>query len=79
VEHVGEEAAEAMLAQFPSRDADEPATKDFIAAQIAEVRSEIAELRVDMARQTESLMNRMQVAAGLGFGFMAVVLVIVAR
>lgn len=39
VEHVGEEAAEAMLAQFPSRDLDEPVTKEFVALQIAELRA----------------------------------------
>jgi len=30
-----EEAVEAMLAQFPARDVDEPATKDFVRAEIA--------------------------------------------
>ena len=30
-----EEAVEAMLAQFPARDIDEPATKDFVRAEIA--------------------------------------------
>jgi hypothetical protein len=105
VEHVGEEAAEAMLAQFPSRDADEPATKDFVGTQVATVRAEMAQLRVEMAelrvdlvqqmadvrvdllhqmaelradfdRRTDRLMNRMQIVAGLGFGFLAVVLVV---
>ncbi len=83
VEHVGEEAAEAMLAQFPSRDVDELATKDFVAAQIAtvraemsEIRVELSELRVDVAHQTDRLMTRLQVAAGLGFGFMAFVTVL---
>ena len=45
VEHVGEEAAEAMLAQFPSRDADEPATKDFVALQVAHLDGRFAALR----------------------------------
>ena len=44
VEHVGEEAAEAMLAQFPTRDIDEPVTKEFIALQIAELRTEMHQL-----------------------------------
>jgi hypothetical protein len=83
VEHVGEEAAEAMLAQFPSRDLDEPATKDFVRAEIAGVRAEIAKVRADMAEmemrlnaqfavQTDRLMTRIQWAVGMGFGFLAV-------
>ncbi|HEU5152339.1 MAG TPA: hypothetical protein VFU19_17750 [Iamia sp.] len=43
-----EEAVEAMLSQFPAREADEPATKDFVRAEIAEVRNEIAGLRGEM-------------------------------
>jgi hypothetical protein len=69
VGQIGEEAAEAMLSQFPARDLDEPATKEF-------VRAEIAELRVEIGRQTERLMTRMQIVVGLGFAaFSAVVLV----
>jgi hypothetical protein len=83
VEHVGEEAAEDMLAQFPSRDVDELATKDFVAAQISGVRAEMADVRVEiaglrseMAHQTDRLMTRIQVAAAVGFGFLGVVLVL---
>jgi len=69
VEHVGEEAAEAMLAQFPSRDLDEPVTKEFVALQIAELRSDMLERlnAVDnrINAQTERLMNRVQLMAGL--------------
>ena len=36
-----EEAVGEMLSQFPTRDADEPATKDFVRAEIADVRTEI--------------------------------------
>lgn len=82
VEHVGEEAAEAMLAQFPSRDLDEPVTKEFVALQIAELRTEMHHdlglLRSDMLErfnamdnkinaQTERLMNRVQLTGGLLF------------
>jgi hypothetical protein len=45
---VGEEEAEALLSQFPSRDLDEPVTKEFVRAEIAEVRTEIAGLRAEM-------------------------------
>ncbi len=69
LEHVGEEAAEAMLAQFPSRDLDEPVTKEFVALQIAELRTEMVErfaaIDAQIAGQTERLMNRVQLMAGL--------------
>ena len=62
VDHVGEEAAEAVLAQFPARDVDEPATKDFVAAKVAEVRTdlgnvwtEIAKVRTEMAEMRTEL------------------------
>jgi hypothetical protein len=38
-----------LLSYFPTRDVEEPATKEFVAAQVADVRSEFAELRVEMA------------------------------
>jgi hypothetical protein len=38
-----EEAVEAMLAQFPAHDLDEPATKDFVMAVEARVERRIAE------------------------------------
>jgi hypothetical protein len=88
VDHVGEEAAEAMLAQFPARDLDEPATKEFVRAEIADVRAEIAGVRAEMAKmemrltalvaaQTDRLMTRMQWAVGMGFGFLAVLTTVV--
>ena len=48
VAQIGEEAAEAMLSQFPSRDLDEPVTKEFVAMTAAELRSEIAGVRTDL-------------------------------
>jgi hypothetical protein len=48
---LGEEEAEALLSQFPAHDLDEPITREF-------VRAEIAELRVEMHR----LANRMLVS-----------------
>ena len=82
VEHVGEEAAEAMLAQFPARDLDEPATKDFVRAEIAGVRAEIAQvearLSAQIAAQTDQVMTRMQLAVGMGFGFVAVLSTVLA-
>ena len=49
---LGEEEAEALLSQFPSRDLDEPVTKEFVRAEIGdlrtELRSEIADLRTEL-------------------------------
>ena len=59
---LGEEEAEALLSQFPARELDEPVTKEFVRAELAdfrtEFRAEIAELRVEMHR----LANRMLVS-----------------
>jgi hypothetical protein len=52
---VGEEEAEALLSQFPSRDLDEPVTKEFVRAEITEVRAEIAGLRADVAGEIAGL------------------------
>lgn len=52
---LGEEEVEALLSQFPSRDLDEPVTKDFVRAEIAEVRSELAGMRTDLRGEIASL------------------------
>ena len=70
VEEVGEEAAQAMLDQFPVRDVDELVTKEYLAVQVAE-------LRLEMGRQTERLMSRLQLVVGVGFAaFSALVLAV---
>ena len=46
---IGEEEAEALLSQFPSQDLDQPATKEFVRASIADVRTEIAGVRTEIA------------------------------
>lgn len=38
---IGEEEAEALLAEFPARDLDEPVTKEFLRAELAELRAEL--------------------------------------
>ena len=49
---VGEEEAEALLAEFPSNDLDTPATKDFVRAEgaimRAEFQTEMGALRTEM-------------------------------
>ena len=49
---LGEEEAEALLSQFPSRDLDEPVTQGFVRAEIAGLRTEVAAVE---ARLTEQL------------------------
>lgn len=38
---IGEEEADALLAEFPTRDGDELVTKDFLRAELAEFRAEV--------------------------------------
>lgn len=45
---LGEEEVEALLSQFPSRDLDEPVTKEFVRAEISDVRTEIAGVRAEL-------------------------------
>lgn len=45
-----EEAVAAMLSQIPAHEADEPATKDFVRAEVAFVRAEVADVRTEVAR-----------------------------
>jgi hypothetical protein len=56
---LGEEEAEAMLSQFPARDLDEPVTKEFVHAEIADARSdlraEIADLRSELRTEIASV------------------------
>jgi hypothetical protein len=60
---LGEEEAQALVSQFPARDLDVPATKEFVRAEIAEVHVEIAALRTEMhdlfRRQTVWLVGTM--------------------
>jgi len=64
---LGEEEAEALLSQFPSNDLDTPATKEFVRAEIAELRSEMHDRFRAMTIWIASAMAvGMGVAAGLG-------------
>jgi hypothetical protein len=66
---LGEEEAEALLSQFPAQELDQPATKEFVRAEIAGVHTEIAALRAEMHqlvnRMFFSLMGAMVGLAGL--------------
>jgi hypothetical protein len=57
-----EEAVGEIVSFFPARDIEEPATKEFVAAQMSDVRAEfavvraeIADLRADLTSETASL------------------------
>ena len=73
---LGEEEAEALLSQFPARDLDEPVTKDFVRAELAELRAEllgeIGSLRAEMLEkfreQTMWMAGSMPVGMGLAAG-----------
>ena len=56
---LGEEEAEALLSQFPSRDLDEPVTQAFVHAEIAGVRlelhTEIASMREEIGALRQEL------------------------
>jgi hypothetical protein len=47
-----EEAVDEMLSHFPARDAEEPATKDFVRAEVATLR---ADMRTDFHSETQRL------------------------
>jgi hypothetical protein len=59
---IGEEEANALLAQVPENELDVPATKDFVRAEIAELRTEIADLKTDIQREL-----RLHLVATLAF------------
>ena len=69
---IGEEETEAMLSQFPARDLDEPVTKEFVRAEIADVRAEIAQLEARIndrfREQTMWMAGAMTVGMGLAAG-----------
>lgn len=69
---IGEEETEAMLSQFPARDLDEPVTKEFVRAEIAGVRAEIAQLEARIndrfREQTMWMAGAMTVGMGLAAG-----------
>jgi hypothetical protein len=77
LQFLGEEEAQALLSQFPARDLDEPVTKEFVRAEIADLRSEMhqgfggirAEMSERLREQTMwmagSLVTGIGVAVGL--------------
>lgn len=60
---VDEEAVNEMLAYFPTRDDDEPISREFLRAEMsdlgAELRAEMSELRADVRTEMGELESRM--------------------
>ncbi|HEV7719823.1 MAG TPA: hypothetical protein VGO60_00990 [Iamia sp.] len=52
-----EEAVGDMLSEFPAHDLERPATKEFVRAEVAELRTELAGLRTDNAERETRLME----------------------
>ena len=77
VEHIDEETAEAVLSQFPSCDLDEPVTKEYVALQVAELRTELADLRAEfkdeLHTQTDRVINRLQIVGAIAVVGLSVV------
>jgi hypothetical protein len=65
LDHIDEETAEAVLAQFPSRDLDEPVTKEFVALTSAELGKELAGLRTEVHQEIGLLRTELHQEVGL--------------
>ena len=59
-----EEAVEEMLSHFPSRDLDEPVTKEFLRAEISGLRAEMHAMGGDHRAETSSLRAEMHAMGG---------------
>ncbi|MBL8777506.1 MAG: hypothetical protein JNK12_16305 [Acidimicrobiales bacterium] len=70
---IGTEEADLLLDQFPASEGDELITRDYLAARLAEVRTEIAEFRTEVARME----NRLYVAmVGIAVVMLGVILTV---
>ncbi|MEX2292763.1 MAG: hypothetical protein WD691_03165, partial [Acidimicrobiales bacterium] len=58
-ELLGDEEADALLSQFPARDLDEPVTKDFVRAEIADIRTEVGALRGELHNEIGALRGQL--------------------
>ena len=76
-----EQAVEEMLSYFPARDVEEPVTKKFLRAELAEFRAEVRgeltglriELHQELRRQQQQLIATMVVLIGLSTTILALV------
>ena len=56
---IEEEALEEMLTNFPAREIDEPVTRDFLAAQMSDLRGEMTQMEGRLSSDTHKLRNEM--------------------
>jgi flavin-dependent dehydrogenase len=59
-EVIDPDAVEEMLSYFPARDVEEPVTKEYLRAELALVRLEMAELRAELRTELHTELRRMQ-------------------
>jgi len=60
---VGEDTAEALMAEFPGGEGSELVTKDFLRAELADLRADV------LVKQTAILLGAMSIATGLVLAF----------
>jgi hypothetical protein len=68
-----------MLSYFPSRDLEEPVTKEFLRTEIADVRTEIAGVRTEMQRLHNRLLIQLTTVTIGSAGIAATVIVALLR
>jgi hypothetical protein len=66
---IGDEDADALLSQFPTRAGDEPVTRDVLRAELSEIRSEMAAVEL---RLTERLRQQTIWVVSVLFGGLSV-------
>lgn len=57
VDLIGNDDANALMTQFPSIEADELVTRQFLRAELAELRAELAELRAELRTELHTEMR----------------------
>lgn len=55
-----EQAVQEMMAFFPARDVEEPVTRDFLHAELAGLRIEMAEFRTDIRTEMDAFRTEMR-------------------
>lgn len=77
---LGEDDANALMSEFPSSEADELVTKQFLRAELAtlrgELRTEMGELRTEMAALENRLTLRLGAAMGAATAVLATLITI---
>lgn len=67
---LGDDDANALMSEFPSVEAAELVTKDFLRAELAVLRCEIGELHSEMAALETRLTTRLGAAIGVSTAFL---------